>query len=579
MGLETYRRMRDFARTPEPSGAVRKKPQWTFVVQKHAASRLHYDFRLELDGVLKSWSVPKGPSFDPHEKRLAVQTEDHPVEYGSFEGTIPEGEYGGGTVMLWDRGRWEPVGDPRAGLEKGKLDFELHGERLVGRWTMVRLRGRPEDRGKATWLLFKRSDEHATEHDGEITETATASVKSGRSMDEIAGAKGRARKVWHSNRAAGGGVSEVRARVRAAAREGREERAKARELPSRPAPKKATAKKATARKATAKKATAKKASTPARKWDVAPREGAYRGATRAPRRDTGKREKIAGVGISNPQRVVDPPSGVTKLELVRYYADVAPCFLEHATDRALALVRCPEGAHGQCFYQKHSHPGMSEHIRAAHAPWGEEVLSVRTQSGVVALAQWSAVELHGWGAKVDQLERPDWIVMDLDPAEDVGWSAVVDAALTMRERLEAIGLTGFVKTTGGKGLHITVPLVRRAGWDVVKDFAHALALDLAEREPARFLVNMSKSKRVGKIFVDYLRNGRGNTAVLPYSARARDGLPVAMPIEWSEVEKVTPEQFDVRSALAWIAARDRDPWAELRSARRAISKDVLDALA
>ncbi|AKF08607.1 non-homologous end-joining DNA ligase [Sandaracinus amylolyticus] len=573
MGLETYRQKRDFARTPEPSGKVRKKTGWSFVVQKHAASRMHYDFRLELDGVLLSWSVPKGPSYDVEEKRLAVQTEDHPVEYGTFEGIIPEGEYGGGTVMLWDRGTWEPVGDPRVGMEKGKLDFVLHGERLEGRWTLVRLKSRPEDRGRANWLLFKRSDEHVAEHEGEeITDVALTSVKSGRSMDEIAEAKGRSRKVWHSNRGSSEGVPSAKARIRAAAREGRVKhaaktvRAPAEPVPSEPAKKKKATKKP-------------RAHTPPRKWDVAPREGAYRGPTRAPRRDTGAREKVAGVGISNGGRVVDPGSGITKIEVARYYAEVAHCFLAHAADRALALVRCPEGSAGQCFYQKHSHPGMSEHIHVAHAPWGEEVLSVRTQPGVVALAQWSAIELHGWSARVDAIEKPDWIVMDLDPAEDVGFAEVVEGALTLRERLSSIGLESFVKTTGGKGLHVVVPLMRRHGWDVVKDFAHALALDISHRAPDRYLAEMSKSKRTGRIFVDYLRNGRGNTAILPYSARARDGLPVAMPLAWSEIEKVTPAQFDVRSAPKWIAKRRRDPWAAMRSVRQSITREILDALA
>ncbi|UJR78776.1 non-homologous end-joining DNA ligase [Sandaracinus amylolyticus] len=568
MGLETYRQKRDFARTPEPSGKVRKKKGWSFVVQKHAASRLHYDFRLELDGVLLSWSVPKGPSYDVEEKRLAVQTEDHPVEYGTFEGTIPEGEYGGGTVMLWDRGTWEPVGDPREGMEEGKLDFVLHGERLEGRWTLVRLKPRAEDRGRANWLLFKRSDEHVAEHEGEeITDVAQTSVKSGRSMDEIASAKGRSRKVWHSSRAASEGAPTAKARIRAAAREGRAKQA-------------AKTVRAPAEPATKKKATTKpRAHTPARKWDVAPREGAYRGPTRATRRDTGEREKVAGIGISNGGRVVDPASGATKIEVARYYAEVAPLLLAHATDRPLAIVRCPEGAQGQCFYQKHALPGMSANIHVAQAPWGEEVLSVRTPSGVVELAQFGAIELHGWGARVDAIEKPDWIVMDLDPAEDVGFAKVVEGALTLRERLSSIGLESFVKTTGGKGLHVVLPLVRRHGWDVVKDFSHALALDISHRAPDRYLAEMSKSKRKGRIFVDYLRNGRGNTAILPYSARARDGLPVAMPLAWSEIEKVTPDQFDVRSAPKWIAKRRRDPWAAMRSVRQSITREMLDALA
>lgn len=560
MGLEKYQSMRDFSRTAEPRGKVRKGEGSSFVVQKHAASRLHYDFRLELDGVLSSWSVPKGPSFDAREKRLAVRTEDHPVEYGGFEGTIPEGEYGGGTVMLWDRGTWEPVGDPRRALEKGKLDFVLHGARLRGRWTLVRLVARDEDRGRENWLLFKRHDEHERAGE-EVTERETTSVASGRSMDEIAGATGSARKVWRSNREGGGGRGggTVKARIRAAAREGKAKRA------------------SSAPRATTKERADREAP---RKWEVAPREAAYRGPTRrrALRRDTGAREPVAGVGISNGDRVVDPESGTTKIELARYYEQIAERFLAFGARRPLALVRCPEGAAGQCFYQKHSHPGMSDHVHVDVDPSGEEMLSVRTVSGVVALAQWGAIELHGWGSRLDALEAPDWIVMDLDPAPDVGWSAVVEAACEMHERLSFIGLASFVKTTGGKGLHVVIPLVRRHDWQTVKRFSHAIARGMVERAPERFTDNMSKQKRHGKIFVDYLRNGRGNTAILPYSARARDGLPVAMPVAWEELRRIDPTAYDVRSVPRLLAKRRRDPWAALRATRQSITRKVLEQM-
>jgi DNA ligase D len=644
VGLEKYRSMRDFSRTPEPAGAPRKRAGRSFVVQKHAASHLHYDFRLELDGVLKSWSVPKGPTYDTREKRLAVQTEDHPVEYGRFEGIIPEGEYGGGTVMLWDRGRWSPIGDPHVGIEKGRLEFELEGERLRGRWLLVRLKARESDRGgKANWLLFKRSDEHA-DRTVEITEEAVTSVTTGRSMDEIAAASGKARKVWRSNRTSDGadGAPSLRARIRAVAREGKARR-KARELgvdgarekresgvvparTGRKRAKKSSAKKAAAKSAkkttaksakkttaksakkttaksakkttakSAKKTTAKSAkktttsasaaakassaAAPPRKWAVAPREGAYRGPSnrRALVRDTGERVPVAGVKISNGQRVIDPGSGVTKLELARYYESVADAFLEHGSDRPLALVRCPEGSAGECFYQKHSHPGMSKDIHVDVDPFEEELLSVTTRAGVVSLAQWGAVELHGWGSEIRTLEAPDWIVMDLDPAPDVGWKEVVAAAVEMRERLESIGLRTFVKTTGGKGLHVVIPLVRRHDWETVKSFSHAIALDMVDLDSSRFTDNMSKSARGGKIFVDYLRNGRGNTAILPYSARARDGLPVAYPIAWSELASIDPQELTVRTVPGLLAKRRVDPWRELRGTKQSITRQVLEGL-
>ena len=565
MGLDRYRRMRDFSRTAEPSGKVRRRKGWSFVVQKHAASHLHYDFRLELDGVLKSWSVPKGPTFDTREKRLAVQTEDHPVEYGSFEGIIPEGEYGGGTVMLWDRGSWEPIGDPQRGMEKGHLEFLIRGERLKGKWTLVRLRRKDTDRGKDNWLLFKRSDEHADPGE-EITETALTSVATGRTLDEIAEATGKTKKVWHSNRAAGAtSTSTVRSRIRAAAREGRVKRGE----PAKKKPKAASALRTT--------------EDAPRKWDVAPREGAYRGPTakrRAAARDTTARVPVAGVKISNGDRIIDPGTGTTKLELARYYEAVAKPFLVHGGGRPLALVRCPEGAAGECFFQKHSHPGMATTIHVDVDAHGEELLSVTTVAGVVSLAQWGAVELHAWGSRVASLETPDWIVMDFDPGPGVRWAGVVDAALTLRERLLSLGLESFVKTTGGKGLHVVVPVTRRHDWDTLKSFSHALALDMVDREPSKYVATMSKHVREGRIFVDYLRNGRGSTAILPYSARARDALTVSMPIEWSTLEgaKVDPLDFTVATVPGILARRKKDPWAGLRRTRQSITRKVLDGI-
>ncbi len=528
MGLEKYRQKRDFSRTSEPSGKVQRKKGWSFVVQKHAASRLHYDFRLELDGLLKSWSIPKGPSADSSVKRLAVETEDHPVEYGSFEGIIPQGEYGGGTVLLWDRGTWTPVGDPQTGLRKGKLDFELHGERLSGLYTLVRMNAREGARERVNWLLWKRRDglEHTDE--ASLTELHTTSVESGRTLEEIASAVGQAKKIWESGRVRSAeGKGTLQARIRAAKEEGERRRGEKR---------------------------AKGARDP-------------------------RRVPVAGIGISHGERVIDPGSKTTKLELVRFYEQVAPLCLVHAARRPLALVRCPEGVAGQCFFQKHSHRGMSSEIHVDLDVEGDEILSVVGVPGVVALAQWGVVELHGWGSRLDRLESPDWIVLDLDPSPEIPWSGLVEGARLIRERLSELGFVPFVKTTGGKGLHLVVPLVRRHDWDMVKSFSKALALDIAMREPTRFTHNMAKHARHGRIFVDHLRNVRGSTAVLPYSVRARDGLPVAMPIEWSELDAIEPRTLTVSSVPNWLAKRHRDPWLELRSSAKAISRNMLDALA
>lgn len=512
-GLEAYRNKRDFSRTSEPPGHVRKNPGKSFVVQKHSASRLHYDFRIEHGGVLKSWSLPKGPSDDPHDKRLAVETEDHPVEYGAFEGIIPRGEYGGGTVLIWDRGTWEPVGDPNAGLRAGKLELELHGSRLTGLYTLVRMKARKE-RARPNWLFLKKRDGHERSSAPLLTERYTTSVASGRTIDEIA---------------AGADDEAKRARSTGAL--------------------------------------------------AAPTWSDARKSKKKPRisRD-GPRVPVSGVGISHGERVVDPSSHTTKLELARYYEHIAPLFLMHAAKRPLALVRCPDGAAGQCFFQKHRHVGMSEEIHADQDREGEELLTVTHVAGVVELVQWGVVELHGWGSRLDRLESPDWIVLDLDPAPEVDWTTLVEGAYIVRERLFELGLSPFVKTTGGKGLHIVVPLVRRQEWEFVRKFAKVLAVDLANREPMRFTQNMSKRERRGRIFVDHLRNVRGSTAVLPYSARAREGLPVAMPIEWSELDAVEPRMFTVSNVSSWLVKRRRDPWSELRSAARVITRKMLDAL-
>jgi bifunctional non-homologous end joining protein LigD len=458
--------MRDFAKTPEPSGVGHSSDGHLYLVQKHDATRLHYDFRLELDGVLLSWSVPKGPTLKAGEKRLAVRTEDHPLEYGDFEGVIPKGEYGGGTVLLWDRGSWEPEGDAAAAMKRGRLTFELHGQKLHGRFHLVRT-GMPG--AKENWLLFKAKDEAAVSDGVEIVQAQPLSVASGRSIEEIADARER---IWHSNKD-GPSLNDL-----------------VKQLPTT-------------------------------------------------------------VKLTNLDKVLFPELGLTKGALIAYYASVAEPLLARVAGRPLAIVRCPDGR-AKCFFQKHAGADAPPEIQRA-----AEYLSVADLHGLIALAQIGALELHTWGCHAAKLEHPDELVLDLDPDESLPFSDVARAALEVRERLGS--LTSFVKTTGGKGLHVVVP-VSGASWDAVKTFARGLAVAMAKDAPERFSATAGKANRVGKIFVDYLRNSRGATAVAAYSPRAREGAPVSMPVPWEGLEQVKPMDFTMLTVPKLVSTRP-DPWA------------------
>ena len=861
--LKRYNEKRRFDVTSEPRGVAASGSHGdSFVVQQHDATRMHYDFRLELDGVLLSWAVPKGPSLSPDDKRLAVQTEDHPIAYRNFEGNIPHGEYGGGPVIVWDRGHWKPEGDARAALKKGHLTFSLDGEKLKGRFSLVRTRSGPKQGPKSQWLLFKRSDEHVRSGSAaEITQREPNSVISGRTVKQVgealSGKRRRRAAAAESTRAAkakapakaaakktskaskqpalssiepqlatlvdrppstgrwvyeikydgyrmlaslDGGKVQLRSRnqldwtrtfpgiaaalskldVASAVLDGEvcyvteDGRSSFQDL-QRVLPRgggeiSADQQKQLAfyvfdvlyhdgvdvrdeplvdRKLTLKILLGKKPPWPlvysdhiegdgntaltqacasglegliAKRRDagyhsgrsadwlklkchrrqefiivgytasqarngfrsllLGVREGkALRycgkvgtgfdqalledigarlqklgtdtpavddpprmrdaiwvkpqlvceveytevtrdGALRHPsfqglREDKParqvKREKalpvdaiedqdmqanradietdkptrgkakaspkkpsaarggdvaeIGGVRISHADRVMDEASGLTKRELAEYHELVAPLLLPYAHRRPIALVRCPQGDAQQCFFQKHKLPGLGDDVKKARIA-GNEVIYVENTRGILELVQFNVIEIHGWGATMNAPDKPDWIVIDLDPDTALKFSDVVDAALEVRDNLARLGLTSFVKTTGGKGLHVVVPLEPRAGWDTVKGFAQAIASAMAEQQPDRYVANMSKAKRKGRIFIDYLRNGQGATAVLPYSPRARPGATIAMPIEWKDIRKVDPKDFNVRSAGSWLKKRKRDPWAELLGMRQ-----------
>lgn len=825
--LEDYRTKRDFSRTREPRGSrAAKSPSSTghlYVMHKHQARRLHFDLRLELDGVLKSWAVTKGPSLDTSQKRLSIRTEDHPLDYGSFEGTIPAGEYGAGTVMLWDRGKWTPQGDPHLGLERGELKFTLEGERLKGGFALVRLPARSKEK-RENWLLVKERDGLARGLDP--VREWTKSVATGRTFDEIAAAQGRAEprertdadvkkprlrlkndvlpmprfrrpqlatlaakppsgENWlHEIKfdgyrimaAMAAGKSKLYTRssldwtdrlselpqaiaqlpARSALIDGevvvidedgrtdfgRLQRAlKTRDEPLhfyafdlleldgediahlkladrkarlaallREAPqslhysdhlvgeggkvlneccrmglegivsKRADEPYVSRRtrswiktKCTGRdefviggwRPSAKKgrpfsslllgefdkgelrfrghvgtgftgadfatiagklrqractvapfANIPAAiarhaKWarptlvaEVAYAERTKDGYLRQPRFIALREDKPANsvkaslplkpetraamsqprARLTHPQKVFFPAAGLTKADLAAYWRRVAEFALPHIQNRPLSLVRCPEGKRKDCFFQRHYARGMPAAIKPAPIADGgkiEQFLKVVDASGLEAAAQIGALELHIWGAHADSIEMPDRLVFDLDPGPDVTFAQVKEAARDFHALLDAAGLTSFALLTGGKGIHIVAPLAPALSWEELKTFAKGVAMRLAADDPARFTARMSKARREGKIYIDYLRNERGASAIAPYSPRANETASVAAPIGWDELSRIDRADAYTIATLPRriVSLRRRDPWRLYFDIEQRLSRTALQMFA
>ncbi|MCS6626932.1 DNA ligase D [Roseibacterium beibuensis] len=849
--LETYKKKRNFGATPEPKGKKGKprKAGLTYLIQRHAATRLHYDFRIELDGVLKSWAVTKAPSRDPSVKRLAVEVEDHPLDYGTFEGTIPAGNYGAGTVQMWDRGTWEPQEDDvEAAFKKGSLKMIVHGERLQGKWALIRMktdRGKPSKRNN--WLLIKEKDEHAVPGEGDANMEIDASVTTGRSLAEIAGGT----KQWGSSKktaraappkpkarlavaekaskphafvpiqlckiadypprgagwaheikfdgyrlqvASGGDRATVRTRkgldwsdkfpelaadaadwpdtvvdgelcalaenhmpdfsaLQAAISDGKtgglvyfafdllfEGPEDLRKLPlshrkarlqayidripkaardriryvdhfattgqailesacrmdlegviskkldapytegrsatwlkskcrggdevviggwtaegsrfrslivgvqdtdakeggglrhlgrvgtgynqtllktllpalkkaetdrspfvGKGAPKKSRAGGVTIhwtrpvlvaevehggytdtgslRQAAFKglredKPPAEVTERPHEPVDLSKEPGRHSGA--APLAIPGEKPRkgklvVAGVTISNPDKILWPAAdgkpAVTKAEMVRYYEMAAERILPHVADRPVSVIRAPEGIEGQKFFQRHALPGSNPRLKLIDVKERKPYIGVVDVGGLVAIGQSGGLELHPWGCKPGDPETPDQITFDLDPDEGLDFDDVITAAKTMKKELEGLGLNPFVKTTGGKGLHVVVPILAdarsRIEWDQCKAFAKEVCEIVRRREPDRFTTTIAKKARGGKIFLDYLRNGRMATAVAPWSPRARPGAGIAFPLSWGQVKKgLDPKVYTLHDAEALL--KKPDPWADFR---------------
>lgn len=455
--LTKYNSKRDFNNTKEPKGTRKKEKskKLIFCVQHHLARKDHYDFRLELNGVLLSWAVPKGPSYNPKEKRLAVHVEDHPYEYRNFEGVIPKGQYGGGVVQLWDEGKWIPIEEPNKTYKEGYLKFILKGKRLKGAWTLIHFK-------ENNWLLIKEKDNIKGFSD--ITKFKT-SIKTGRTIKEI------------------------------------ENNLK-----------------------------------------------------------TNKKSK-AKIEITHPNKVMYPKSKITKEEVVEYYEKVADCMLPYIKNRIVSVKRCPEGIDGNIFFKKHLEPnreGIKEIKMPSKQDKKDDYYYIINEKGLINEANMNSIEFHVWGSNIKKINNPDIMVFDLDPDENLNIKKVREGVKDLKKILDELNLKSYLKTSGGKGYHVVVPIKNKTTWKKFRDIAKNIAKLMENKWPDKYTSNIRMEKRKDKIFIDWIRNTKGATSIAPYSLRARPNASVSMPIKWSELDKITPNEITIKEAIKRL--KRKDPW-------------------
>jgi len=455
--LKTYNKKRNFNRTREPKGTKKiSNKKLRFVVQHHFAKKDHYDFRLEWNGVLKSWAIPKGPSYNTKDKRLAIMVEDHPIEYRNFEGVIPKGEYGGGTVMLFDEGYFDPMDSFNRGLKNGVLKFKLYGKRLKGLWTLIHFK-------EQNWLLIKEKDEYKEYNDINNIKT---SIRSKRTMEEIES-----------------GIK---------------------------------------------------------------------------RKD--KDNIIEGIEISSPDKMIYKKSKITKMEVIKYYQSVSKRMLPFIENRIISTKRCPEGIEKVIFFKKHfenEREGFNKIELKNDKKEIEDYYYITNVRGLISEVQMNSIEFHIWGSKINSLEKPDIMVFDLDPDEQLSLKKLRDGVRDLKSILDELKLKSFLKTSGGKGYHVVVP-INNINWEDFRLIAKNIAVLMESKWPEKYTSNIRKNKRKNKIFIDWVRNTRGATSVAPYSLRARNKAPVSMPISWEELDKIKPNEITIKEALKRI--NKKDPW-------------------
>ncbi|NUR80318.1 MAG: ATP-dependent DNA ligase [Dermatophilaceae bacterium] len=509
--LEPYRLKRDFTRTTEPAGAVPRpdaQGRRRFVVQRHRARRLHYDFRLEIDGVLVSWAVPKGPTLDPDVRRLAVHVEDHPMEYEWFEGVIPAGEYGGGDVIVWDRGSWEPHGtdDPAEAVRRGELHLDLMGERLMGRFALVRSgggsggSGASSGSGKEQWLLVHKHDAYAVS--GWDAETLRTSVLSGRTNEEVKAAPDA---EWRSDEPAATAMHRLGTPTRSLSDE---ELAELAGLGSEG------------------------------RWTVFDR------TLRVTNLDK----------VLFPGRDGEPP--VTKRELLAYTARIAPVLLPYLTGRALNLHRYPDGSDAKGFWHKEVPPRAPEWLPRWDNPDADPgetrtYLVVDEPAALVWAAGFGGLEWHPWTSSTTAPARPDYALFDIDPGEDTSWDEVLDLARLHRTAFEHVGVRAYPKVTGRRGVQIWVPIRRGPSFDETREWVERVSRTVGTVLPDLVSWKWEKRRRGGRARLDYTQNAVNKTLVAPYSPRPAPGAPVSAPISWDELDDpdLRPDRWTVRTVL------------------------------